>query len=259
MSRSCHIHRAPLILRRWYSDIEPIDFSADKKPVWIELQGVLPELIYPEGISWLATQYGKPISKFVRDGLKVSVCVLRGEKEIERPVLFVDIGNEEYAEITVKILSARQYNQKPRRKWEAKSQHNVSGVVRVTSGNGSKAFSEAEVTPEGSNSHHAGGGEGNLPKIPEGMEGEPSQQGVATETSEVEVVSLSPKSARKRNKKFKEVSASSQLIVVTPEGVSNPCNVSEPSTRGGFTWGSYCSGSWRRFRQFTRDLFGGGW
>ncbi|CAN1216887.1 hypothetical protein LINPERPRIM_LOCUS813 [Linum perenne] len=121
MSRSWHIHKAPLILRRWYSDIEPIDFLADKKPVWIELQGVPPELIYPEGISWLATQYGKPISKFVRDGLKVSMCVLRGDKEIERLVLLVDIGNDEHAEIKVKILSTRLYNQKPRRKWETKS------------------------------------------------------------------------------------------------------------------------------------------
>ncbi|CAN1291538.1 hypothetical protein LINPERPRIM_LOCUS21194 [Linum perenne] len=234
MSRSWHIHRAPLILRRWYSDIEPIDFSADKKPVWIELQGVPPELIYSEGISWLATQYGKPISKFVRDGLKVSVCVLRGEKDIERPALFVDIGNEEFAEVNVKVLAARQYNQKPRRQWEARPQQKHSGTVKVTSGNGAKASSEVEATPESLKSHPAGGGEGNLPKIPQGMEGEPSQQGDSIKASEVEIISLSPKSSRKKNKKGKasSVSEASSQLLISPVSVSAPGNVVEPLTEG---------------------------
>ncbi|CAN1350271.1 hypothetical protein LINPERPRIM_LOCUS42106 [Linum perenne] len=216
------------------SDIEPIDFSADKKPVWIEMQGVPPELIYPEGISWLATQYGKPLSKFVRDGLKVSVCVLRGDKDIERPVLFVDIGNEEFAEVNVMILAARQYNQKPRSKWEARPQQKVSGAVKVTSGNGTKASTEVEVTPEGLESHPAGGGEGNLPKVSEGTEGEPFQQGDSIKTSEVEIVSLSPKSSRKRNKKDKSASVSnaSSQLQVTPVSVSVPGNDAEPSLEG---------------------------
>ncbi|CAN1337807.1 hypothetical protein LINPERPRIM_LOCUS37765 [Linum perenne] len=193
------------------------------------MKNVPPELIYPEGISWLATQYGKPLSKFVRDGLKVSVCVLRGEGEIDRPVLFVDIGNDEFAEVTVSIMSARKYDSKPRRRWEAKTQQKVSGEVRDSSGNGSKASIEVEVTPGSPNCHPAGGGEGNLPKIPEGMEGEPSQQGNATETPVAEVASLSPKSARKKKGKVSKGSnaSSSQPLIITPEGLVAPGNGAE--------------------------------
>ncbi|CAN1319728.1 hypothetical protein LINPERPRIM_LOCUS31374 [Linum perenne] len=46
--------------------IRPVDFAKELRPVWIEFSGVPPELLYPNGVSWLASQFGKPINWFVR-------------------------------------------------------------------------------------------------------------------------------------------------------------------------------------------------
>ncbi|CAN1293628.1 hypothetical protein LINPERPRIM_LOCUS22102, partial [Linum perenne] len=46
-----------------------------KLPLWIVLKEVPPILTTPLGISWLASQIGQPINKYVRDGLDVKICV----------------------------------------------------------------------------------------------------------------------------------------------------------------------------------------
>ncbi|CAN1292423.1 hypothetical protein LINPERPRIM_LOCUS21562 [Linum perenne] len=57
--------------------IKPIESSTREASVWITFKKVPPALVTPEGISWLASQVGKPINKFVRDGLDIKVCVIR--------------------------------------------------------------------------------------------------------------------------------------------------------------------------------------
>ncbi|CAN1224586.1 hypothetical protein LINPERPRIM_LOCUS2298 [Linum perenne] len=66
-----------MILRRWEKGVKPIDFSQASKPEWVEFQGVPPELITVDGVSWIPSKVGKPMNKFVRDGTNVRVCVLR--------------------------------------------------------------------------------------------------------------------------------------------------------------------------------------
>ncbi|CAN1254272.1 hypothetical protein LINPERPRIM_LOCUS8591, partial [Linum perenne] len=43
----------------------------------IVFKAVPPDLVTPKGISWLASQVGQSINKFVRDGLDVKVCVIK--------------------------------------------------------------------------------------------------------------------------------------------------------------------------------------
>ncbi|CAN1331278.1 hypothetical protein LINPERPRIM_LOCUS35261 [Linum perenne] len=56
--------------------IKPIESSTREAPVWITFKKVLSAVVTPEGISWLASQVGYPINKFVRDGLDIKVCVI---------------------------------------------------------------------------------------------------------------------------------------------------------------------------------------
>ncbi|CAN1292958.1 hypothetical protein LINPERPRIM_LOCUS21809 [Linum perenne] len=55
VQRSWHIHREPMIVRNWYPGVEPVNVAKELKPVWVEFTGVPPELLTPEGVSWLAT------------------------------------------------------------------------------------------------------------------------------------------------------------------------------------------------------------
>ncbi|CAN1337979.1 hypothetical protein LINPERPRIM_LOCUS37845, partial [Linum perenne] len=56
-------------------------WSLELKPIWIKFKEVPPELLTPEGVSWLATQLGKPVNKLVRNGFSVKVCVLRKDSD----------------------------------------------------------------------------------------------------------------------------------------------------------------------------------
>ncbi|KAJ4831670.1 hypothetical protein Tsubulata_020883 [Turnera subulata] len=74
-----HIGGIPLLLRQWSSIIEPVDFTADTFPVWVQLRHVPPELLTSEGLSYLASVVGKPMhttqdySKVFSD--RANVCV----------------------------------------------------------------------------------------------------------------------------------------------------------------------------------------
>ncbi|CAN1291174.1 hypothetical protein LINPERPRIM_LOCUS21018 [Linum perenne] len=61
--------------------IKPIDSSPKEVPAWVTFKKVPPALFTPEGVSWLASQIGQPINKFVRDGLDIKVCVIRNPSE----------------------------------------------------------------------------------------------------------------------------------------------------------------------------------
>ncbi|CAN1217333.1 hypothetical protein LINPERPRIM_LOCUS981 [Linum perenne] len=41
----------------------------------------MPALITSRGVSWLASQIGQPINKFIRDSLDVKVCVIKDISE----------------------------------------------------------------------------------------------------------------------------------------------------------------------------------
>ncbi|CAN1162015.1 hypothetical protein LINPERHAP2_LOCUS24255, partial [Linum perenne] len=86
LSRLWHVHHLPLFLKRWSLNIEPIVLQPTEIPTWIQLIGVPVPLCTHLGIGHLASLIGKPISKFVRNGTVVKVCVLMSSVD-ERPAV----------------------------------------------------------------------------------------------------------------------------------------------------------------------------
>ncbi|CAN1289687.1 hypothetical protein LINPERPRIM_LOCUS20395 [Linum perenne] len=106
MARSCHVHHTALILRRWYVGIEPLDLSEIPAPVWVLMKNVPPQLTTVKGVSWLASQLGKPINKFIREELIVKVCVYLNLDS--KDVLTVLIGDKQ-VNIEVKYPNVRRF------------------------------------------------------------------------------------------------------------------------------------------------------
>ncbi|CAN1352038.1 hypothetical protein LINPERPRIM_LOCUS42659 [Linum perenne] len=188
LTRSWHIHHQPMILRRWRKDIAPLVFEPQEKPVWLTFSGVPPMLLTNEGISWLASQFGKPIHKFVRDGFTVRVCVLRGNLENEKDELHIHMGKGDYRVVKVIFPVARSYA--PKRTANKKMWHQVAqpssdtNGTKVTDGNAEPVAGEAEPN-EPNTSSLVGGGDGFASKTSVGVEDAPSQ--VAPPETSVEV------------------------------------------------------------------------
>ncbi|CAN1337280.1 hypothetical protein LINPERPRIM_LOCUS37528 [Linum perenne] len=109
LSRSWHIHHSALLIRRWKKGIEPVVVAPEDKPVWLTLKKVPPQLISNEGIGWIASQIGKPASKFVREGLYVKVCVLMGQRSASSEALQFHMGEEGLINIEVVYPVVRTY------------------------------------------------------------------------------------------------------------------------------------------------------
>ncbi|CAN1262589.1 hypothetical protein LINPERPRIM_LOCUS11333 [Linum perenne] len=89
--------------------ISPIDFTPKEVPVWVVMKKVPPILLNPEGVSWLSSQIGRPINKYVRDGLDVKVCIIKDVSEEMPNEIVVDIGDDEIAEIVIEVPQLRTY------------------------------------------------------------------------------------------------------------------------------------------------------
>ncbi|CAN0876062.1 hypothetical protein LINGRAHAP2_LOCUS11088 [Linum grandiflorum] len=53
-----YIHHSTLVPRPWEKGIQPLPLNTAGKPIWITLHGVLPQLLYLDGISWTVSQIG---------------------------------------------------------------------------------------------------------------------------------------------------------------------------------------------------------
>ncbi|CAN0875479.1 hypothetical protein LINGRAHAP2_LOCUS10853 [Linum grandiflorum] len=109
LQRTWHIHHMPMILRRWKLGIAPLALSPTARPTWVTLRDVPPPLLAREGISWLASQLGEPTGKFVRDGLKVKICVFASPTNSPQEVLSVNLGPGSEHIIHVNYPAARSY------------------------------------------------------------------------------------------------------------------------------------------------------
>ncbi|CAN1318060.1 hypothetical protein LINPERPRIM_LOCUS30650 [Linum perenne] len=128
-----------MFLRRWEKGIKPLDFSAKSTPEWITLRKVPPDVISIEGISWISSMLGKPVKRFVRDGLDVKVCILR-DKAVPCPEeIGLEMEEGEICPIAVEQVKAREYGGKKHSVWLPKSS-GVQKVVCLNSGNGDKAI-----------------------------------------------------------------------------------------------------------------------
>ncbi|CAN1338619.1 hypothetical protein LINPERPRIM_LOCUS38137 [Linum perenne] len=92
MDKAWHIHHSPLLLRKWYHGIELVEMMEEENPIWITLDDVPPQLISPKGISWITSQLGMPVSKFVREGISVKVCLMCKDDAIKPSKLNLVMG-----------------------------------------------------------------------------------------------------------------------------------------------------------------------
>ncbi|CAN1160070.1 hypothetical protein LINPERPRIM_LOCUS21913 [Linum perenne] len=84
LARLWHVHHLPLFLKRWSLDVAPINLQPKEVPVWIQLSKVPVPLCTHVGVGRLASLIGKPMSKFVRNGTTVKVCVLMDDN-VDKP------------------------------------------------------------------------------------------------------------------------------------------------------------------------------
>ncbi|CAN1316289.1 hypothetical protein LINPERPRIM_LOCUS30017, partial [Linum perenne] len=108
LSRSWHIHNTRMIMRRWARGIKPVEISDGHAPEWITFQKVPPVVITIEGISWLSSWIGKPMRKFVREGLDIKVCIII-DKAIPCPESISVFDEEDEHVIPVIQAKARDY------------------------------------------------------------------------------------------------------------------------------------------------------
>ncbi|CAN1298893.1 hypothetical protein LINPERPRIM_LOCUS23987 [Linum perenne] len=121
LSRSWHIHNKSMLMRRWESGIQPMVFSESQTPEWIIFKNVPPDVISVEGVSWLCSLIGKPVKKFIREGLDVKVCILRDKACVCPKTLSLEVENGEIVNVGVSQMIAREYNVGQRREWRKKT------------------------------------------------------------------------------------------------------------------------------------------
>ncbi|CAN1269838.1 hypothetical protein LINPERPRIM_LOCUS13725 [Linum perenne] len=138
-----------MIMRRWARGIKPVVIDDGHVPEWITFQKVPPAAVTIEGISWLSSLIGKPLRKFVREGLDIKVCIIR-DRAIPCPdsVTLIDIDEEHV--IQVVQAKARDY------KREVKRQIYVPKVkkdaeVKVTEDGNKELPKEDEVINDANN------------------------------------------------------------------------------------------------------------
>ncbi|CAN1272639.1 hypothetical protein LINPERPRIM_LOCUS14657 [Linum perenne] len=109
----------------------------------------------PEGVSWIASNLGKPSTKFTREGLTVKICILRKEGAACPDSLHLVMGELGEIDIGVGYSASRAYKAIPkpvnRKVWKVKvaSDAQPSLVDDVaTSGNAAEPSFEGEGAPE---------------------------------------------------------------------------------------------------------------
>ncbi|CAN1323809.1 hypothetical protein LINPERPRIM_LOCUS32851 [Linum perenne] len=169
-----------MILSRWSPQIAPINFTPKEIPTWIVLEAIPPSLVTPKGLSWLASQIGRPVNNFVRDGLDVKVCVIRDVDEAPKEKLDVVLAGGEERSIQVEYPEPRSYSRK--------AVHVRTTVVRgavpqsssyVPKGTSSGNAVEPQVgekAPESISKGPTGGGVGNESKTSFEVADPPTQQ-----------------------------------------------------------------------------------
>ncbi|CAN0924498.1 hypothetical protein LINGRAHAP2_LOCUS34221 [Linum grandiflorum] len=166
-----------------------------------------------EGISWLASHYGVPIQKHVREGFDVRVCVLRASEVLEKPELIVHLDGSGLHTIKVEIPQSRVYRKElVAKRWvpkasqpslqvpvcttevvEEQSQPSLQESVIPDVAKPTSSLQETGDSTDGSALPEAGGGGGGggvtaLPEAPAGAEGIHTQQRAAEASMQAKVL-----------------------------------------------------------------------
>ncbi|CAN1318490.1 hypothetical protein LINPERPRIM_LOCUS30835 [Linum perenne] len=138
----------------------------------------MPTLVTPEGVSWLTSQVGQPINKFIRDGLDIKVCVIINLSEQAKVSLIVVLAGGEQRVIEIEYGEPRVYKGKGKQVWAATSHSHPKVFVPVVSvpDNVPKQPSGGEGAPGSNLPGAAGGGMGNEPETSLQVRGSPIQQ-----------------------------------------------------------------------------------
>ncbi|CAN1338548.1 hypothetical protein LINPERPRIM_LOCUS38100 [Linum perenne] len=163
-----------MLMRKWFHGIAPIVISPSEVPTWITLSNITLQLMTPEGVSWIASNLGKPSTKFTREGLTVKICILCNEGDAYPESLHLVMGELGEIDIGVGYPASRAYkgNPKPvnRKVWKVKvtsdDQPSLADDV-ATSGNAAEPSFEGEGAPDVDNLKQAGEV---AAKVPMGME-----------------------------------------------------------------------------------------
>ncbi|CAN1289813.1 hypothetical protein LINPERPRIM_LOCUS20454 [Linum perenne] len=183
---------------------------------------VPPVLVTNDGISWVSSKIGKPINKFVRDGLNVKVCLLRdGTKPCPEEVR-VEVDDGLIEVIEVQRVQAREY--KKVENVEGKSNAPVTVEQKwVVKDPGKAKEVEIQVLPEASTS-----GEKEVVEGPVQCD-TPDMGDKGTDVSKNGTGTSKTKKRRKNRKKnldkMLQVASASQLTVLPVNDV-HPGNVS---------------------------------
>ncbi|CAN1277976.1 hypothetical protein LINPERPRIM_LOCUS16505 [Linum perenne] len=147
-SRLWHVHNQPLLLKRWKEDLEPVVIEPVEVPVWVTLKKVPPPLCNHLGVGHLASQIGKPLSKFTRVGTTVKVCVLLNPEDTRPSWIAVQSEFKSYV-VEVEYPEFRTYEKrKPdhvRKDKQVYKQVNKDKVPPVDAGENSNVEGEADL------------------------------------------------------------------------------------------------------------------
>ncbi|CAN1300961.1 hypothetical protein LINPERPRIM_LOCUS24756 [Linum perenne] len=84
----------------------------------MKFKGVPLPLITPKGVSWLASQIETPVNKFIREGLDITVCVVRNIDEEVKSSLEVVLTGGEHSTIVIEYRKPRVYQRKGKEVWK---------------------------------------------------------------------------------------------------------------------------------------------
>ncbi|CAN1337663.1 hypothetical protein LINPERPRIM_LOCUS37689, partial [Linum perenne] len=213
--------------------VKPIDTSPKELPVWVTFKDVPPALVTQEGISWLATQIGTPINKFIRDGLDIKVCVVKDVGDEVPQSLTVVMDGGEQNTICVECREPRKYNRKGKGVYVPKNvppKASVAGSGEGTSDSAPKPSHDGEEVPEEVHSEKVAGEGGNSSGNQPG-EVEYNQQVAAGVIGTT--VSLSPEAAAALSPKSVSIDEGGALVsdddeVVYDETIAEPVQLPHP-------------------------------
>ncbi|CAN1120856.1 hypothetical protein LINPERPRIM_LOCUS980 [Linum perenne] len=131
-------------------------------PECIMLLKVPPPLITLDEISWVTSQLGKPIDGFVRKGLDVKVCLLRGESNMPKEVSII-MGDSRTIALKVSYPQTRTYKKEStgQRTWKARDITQPHASILISSSKNPKGKDES---PELNMKDKVGGGTSDGPE-----------------------------------------------------------------------------------------------
>ncbi|CAN1321409.1 hypothetical protein LINPERPRIM_LOCUS32026 [Linum perenne] len=199
-------------MRRWEKGIQPLEIAENQCPEWIIFKNVPPDVISIEGVSWLCSLIGKPLRKFIREGLDVKACIIR-DKAIPCPEkLSIEMEDDEIVSIEVVQVKPGEYNVGQKRVWRVVQDQRKPTKEPLKQDVPIILDSEGIVRVTGENDK---------------VEGTETPMGTGKANAEVSSVPQASKKKSKKKKKKSQKRLGSAMDSAVEEGGSQPTVVPE--------------------------------